>query len=223
MLALATLAIVGTAGAAFAVGRVSPAPATFTMTEGSGVPQTVTFTLQEPIIAMSPNPHVTLSFTIDDPARISLSPPTLDWDASQWPEPRTLQVTALHDGIDDASDTVTVHVLTTSASEFYDGYTTAFTVTLVDPDAPPPTTTTTTTTAAPTSTTAATTPTTATPSSAAPGDAAGAGTQPQLAMTGATTARSTLVGAACVAGGALLLAGAARSRHRRPGGARRHP
>jgi hypothetical protein len=48
------------------------------------------FQLEEPIIALTPDPHVTLTFTIDDPSRVSISPSTLDWATTEWPVPSIL-------------------------------------------------------------------------------------------------------------------------------------
>jgi hypothetical protein len=207
--------VVALPGVAFAAGKVSPAPQTFGVTEGNV--QDVVFTLDAPIIGPGPGPaDVTLSFTPSDPSRISVSPSTLHWDASEWPQPRTLHVTAIHDGVHDASNTVTVQVLTTSASAYYSGYTTSITATIGDIDPAP--TTTTVTTAPPSTTTLARATTVVVtdvlPTTGAAGPPS-SGVRSQLAMTGAAAATSTLVGAACLAIGALLLAAARPGRRRR--------
>ena len=149
------------ASAAYAVGRVSPAPASSTVTEGQSYD--VVFTLDAPIIAISdPDPNVTLSLTPDDPSRLTLSPTTVEWDASEWFQPRTLHVTAVADGIHDLSNTDVVHVATTSESEYYSGFATSFTVNITDIDPAPTTTTTVAATTTPATTTLPTATTTRT-------------------------------------------------------------
>jgi hypothetical protein len=202
------------AGPAYAAGKVAPNPRTFTVSEG-GL-QNVVFTLDAPIIAMSPNPTVVLTFTIDDPTRLSLSPTTLVWQTTEWTQPRTLQVSALLDGIHDLSNSVTVHVTTASASAYYDNYTTSFTATITDID-PPPTTTTvattsTTTTPAVTTTTVAPTTTVVPRPTVSPTTAAVAptppstGVSPALADTGTDDTIPLSVGLLSVLAGALFLA-----------------
>lgn len=108
-----------TAGTAFAL-KVQPNPATLQLTEGAQT--TVQFTLDAPIIAATPNPNVTLDFTVDDPTRVSLDTSSVVWQDNEWPQIRTIHVTAIHDGVHDSNDTVTVHATATSASEYYDGF-----------------------------------------------------------------------------------------------------
>jgi hypothetical protein len=100
-----------------------------------------------------------LSFTVEDPSRVSLPVSSLVWQAAQWSQTRTLTVDALDDGVHDATDSVVVHFVATSVSEYYDNYAGSFTVTLTDVD-PAPTTTT-----RSTSTTTTTTVTTTIPTS----------------------------------------------------------
>jgi len=134
---LATFA--GVAGAS----KVNPSPVTVSVAEGSA--QVVTITLDEPIIAPGPDPAVaTLAFTVDDPSRVSLSTNSLVWAASEWAQSRQVTVTAIHDGVHNASPTVVVHGVVSSNSEYYNGFTTSITVSITDAD-PAPTTTTTTT------------------------------------------------------------------------------
>ena len=160
----------------------------------------------------SPDPNVTLTFTPADPSRLSFSPPTIEWTPSEWFQPRTLQVTAVHDGIHDVSNTDVVQVTTTSDAEYYSGFVTSFTVVITDID-PAPTTTTTTTTApttstttGPTSTTARTTSTTAravtttTVLAVAPGNGNGS-----LPATGAPVENAFVAGAVTLIAGLLLL------------------
>src|SRR4051812_46898094 len=85
----------GFAGTAFAADRVAANPNTFTLAEGASTD--VEFFLLEPIIALTPDPTVVLTFTVDDPSRISVSPDSLEWAASEWTQTRMLHVTAIHD------------------------------------------------------------------------------------------------------------------------------
>ena len=192
-------------GVAYAAGKVSPAPASSGVTEGQSYD--VDFTLNAPIIVPmgSPDPDVTLSFTPADPSRLSFSPSTIEWDPTQWFETRTLQVTAVHDGVYDASNTDVVQVTATSGSVYYNGYNTSFTVMITDIDPAPTTTTTappTTTTVAPTSTsTLPISTTTAAPPSAGDPTSTTAGTttsttRPSASTTGATTTTTAIGGAA---------------------------
>ena len=215
-------AIAVQAGVAFASGRVSPSPASSGVTEGQSY--NVVFTLDEPIIAPmgSPDPNVTLTFTPADPSRLSLSPPTIEWTPSEWFPPRTLQVTAVHDGIHDVSNTDVVQVTTTSGSEYYSGFVTSFTVVITDVD-PTPTTTTTTTTATttasttgPTSTTARTTSTTTRAVTTTTVLAVDPGTG-SLPATGAPIENAFVAGVVTLIAGLLLLRPRrARSRARPP-------
>ena len=132
-----------TAGTAFAL-KVQPNAATVHLTEGTET--TVQFTLDEPIIAPTPSPNVTLDFTVDDPTRVSLDTSSLVWQDNEWFQTRTIYVTAIHDGVHDSSGTVTVHATATSASEYYNGFSTSFTVQITDIDPAPTTTSSSTTT-----------------------------------------------------------------------------
>ena len=235
--------IAAQAGVAYAAGKVSPSPASAGVTEGQSYD--VDFTLNAPIIVPmgSSDPDVTLSFTPTDPSRLSFSPSTIEWDPTQWFETRTLQVTAVHDGIYDASNTDVVQVTATSGPVYYNGYNTSFTATINDID-PVPTTTTTT---SPTTTAPATTPTTlpisttsAAPPTAGDPTTTTAGTttsttRPAVNTTGATTTttaiavlpdhgelpatgvpvENTLIGAGTLFGAGLLLLRPRRSRPRR--------
>ena len=216
-LSLAVLILVGGVaahtGVAYAAGRVSPSPATSGVTEGQSYD--VVFTLDAPIIAPmgDPNPSVTLTFTPQDPSRLSFSPPTIEWDASAWFQTRTLQVTAVHDGIHDASNVDVVQVTATSDAEYYSNYTTSFTVNITDIDPGPPTTTTTTTT--PSTTTSTAIPTTTslgagttimpTTTSTSTTLVAVAPDQGSLPATGAPLGSAAVVGGAFVVTGLLLI------------------
>ena len=232
LVALAALLFLGvSAGVAQASSKVGVSPAAFTLTEGTSTD--IQFTLDAPIIVpLGASPTVTLTFTPADPSRFTFSPSTIDWNANEWSQVRTLHVTAVLDGIYDASNTDVVNVATASGALYYNGFTTSFTVTLNDVDPPPTTTTvlatttvpaTPTTTAASTTTTAqtpphaATTTSTTTPAPVPPTTAISVDpAHQQLPATGAPLAAETLLGAATTAAGLALTARVRRRRTRAP-------
>jgi hypothetical protein len=126
--------------------------ATVDLTEGAS--HDINFQLDAPIIGPLPGASVTVDLTVDDPSRVTLSAASLHWANAEWPQIRTETVTALHDGVHDATNTVVVHFTATSEAAYYDGFTGSFTVNLTDID-PAPTTTTSTTTLPTTTTTSA--------------------------------------------------------------------
>ncbi len=199
------------AGAAYAL-KVSPAPNPLVLQEGDS--QTVSLVLDAPIIAPGPdpNPTVVVTFTVDDPSRVSLSAPSVTWTAAEWPQSRSITVTALHDGVHDSTNTVVVHAVAASAAAYYNGFATTFTVSIADVDPAP---TTTTTSAAPASTIATTTSTP--PSSSTTTVGASTTVSPSRAVaalpnTGAASQFPILVGALSIAFGATLLLGRRASR-----------
>ncbi len=194
-------------GAAYAQ-KIGPSANPLTLTEGQS--QGVQFVLDEPIIAPSPNPDVTINFTVDDPSRVSLSNASLEWPYNEWYQPRSLTVSALHDGVHDVANTVVVHFVAVSASQYFNGYSGSLSVTINDID-PAPTTTTaptasTTVSSSTTSTAASTTSTTVARSTSSvatdPSTTIAKVVVGELPRTGST---STVP----VAGGALLAAGSA--------------
>jgi len=174
--------------------KVGPNPSSLSLTEGDS--QLVTFRLDAPIIAITPNPDVTVNFTVDDPTRVTLSVDSLVWPANEWSQMRSLTVNALEDGVHNDTNTVTVHYIATSASEYYNNFSGSLSVTLADLD-PAPTTTTiapsTTSTVAPTTTAVVVAPS-STSSTPAP-----------LPRTG-TTSNAGLVGLLFVGAGSTTLA-----------------
>ena len=158
---------IGAAGAS----KVDPSPMTVSVAEGSS--QVVTITLDQPIIAPGPDPAlVTLAFTVADPSRVSLSTSSLAWTGSEWTQSRQLTVTAIRDGVHNASTTVVVNGVVSSNSAYYDGFATSFTVSIRDADPAPTTTTTTTTTPTTTTTTPTSTASTQPPTTTAASPAA---------------------------------------------------
>jgi hypothetical protein len=126
------LALASPAGAA----KINPAPVTNTVAEGASYD--VAFLLMQPIIAPVGVGTVVVTFTVGDPSRVALSVPSVQWAATDWFQSRTVTVTALADGVFNATSDVVVSGATTSNSLFYDGFATAFTVSIVDADPPPP-------------------------------------------------------------------------------------
>lgn len=166
---LAMVLLATSQAASAAPGRVAADPSPVTIPEGATA--SITVTLDQPIIAATPDPEVVLDLTIGDPARVALSTNQLVFAATEWRTPKTLTVTALDNAIHDLTPAVTVTGLVSSASEYYNRYRVTITVNIVDND-PVPTTTT-----PPTSTTPATSTTTpavapaATPPATPPADA----------------------------------------------------
>ena len=212
-IAISVVAFLALSGTAFAQ-KIGPSPATVSVTEGQS--HDVDFQLDAPIITPvgSPDPDVTINFTVGDPSRVSLSSSSLEWDPSAWTQTRTVTVNALHDGVHDASNSVAVQFDTVSGAAYYNNYSGSFTVDITDIDPPPATTTTPTTivsppTTAPTSTSTSTgaSTSTATPTTTGPGEsavAANSGSDDELPPTG-TTNSLAFGGAALLAIGALLL------------------
>ncbi|HEY1741463.1 MAG TPA: hypothetical protein VGI86_22305, partial [Acidimicrobiia bacterium] len=114
-------------GIAFAQ-KIAPSPTTVSVTEGQS--HDVNFQLDEPIITppSSPDPDVTINFTVADPSRVSLSSNSLEWDPSAWTQTRTVTVNALHDGIHDSTNSVVVQFDAVSDSAYYGGFSGSFTV-----------------------------------------------------------------------------------------------
>ncbi len=135
---LSVAAVLFVAEPAFA-GKIDPTPTSFAIDEGTT--QDVDFVLDEPIIAISGDTGVTLSFTADDPSRVSFSPSTLRWEQAEWAQHRVVTVTAVADGTHNDTNTVVVTAEAATGSEYYYNYQTTFTLTLADLD-PAPTTTT---------------------------------------------------------------------------------
>jgi hypothetical protein len=203
---IAEFAVVGAAESSSATPpKIAPNPSAVTLTEGQS--HDVQFTLDAPIIApVGGTPDVTINFTVSDPSRVTLSANSLTWTAPEWFQVRTLTLHALHDGVHDASNSVTLQYVAVSDSAYYTGFTGAVTVTINDIDAAPTTTTTTTTST--TSTTVATTTSTAAAVASKPATTISGGEMPR---TGTTPLNGAIIGIALLAIGATLLT-AARGR-----------
>jgi hypothetical protein len=182
--------------------KVNPTPLTNAVAEGSSY--SVVFHLDQPILAPTPNPTVVVTLTVADPSRVSLSTSSLEWDAADWFQTRTVTVNVLADGVHNLSNDVVVSGATTSGAPYYNGFNTSFNVSITDAD-PAPTTT---TTSPPTSTTISAAPPAAVPIAVSP--AADVATAPQddgggLARTGASSAAGIVVGSVLVLVGLVFL------------------
>lgn len=206
---IAVFAVVAAAESSSATSpKIAPNPSAVTLTEGQS--HDVQFTLDAPIIApVGRTPDVTINFTVSDPSRVTLSANSLTWTAPEWFQVRTLTLHALHDGVHDASNSVTLQYVAVSDSAYYSGFTGAVTVTINDIDAAT-TTTTTTATSSTTSTTVATTTSTAAAVASKPATTISGGEMPR---TGTTPLNGAILGIALLAIGAALLT-AARARRR---------
>ena len=96
----------------------------------------VQFMLTQPIIDPAPdfNAPVDINFVVGDPSRVQLSSSTLAWTPSEWAQPKTLNITALDDGVHNATADVTVDGTVTAASPFYDGLIVSVTAHITDID-----------------------------------------------------------------------------------------
>ena len=135
--------------------KVAPSPTSSTIIEGGQ--QVVSFTLDEPILAPPPDPaYVTLIITPSSPSRVSLSSTTLTWSSSEWFASKTITISAVNDALDNGDAAVTFSVLADSNSEYYQGYSNTFTITVLDNDDPSPVVVADQTTSSPTATLAET-------------------------------------------------------------------
>ncbi len=115
--------------------KVNVNPSTKTLTEGQS--QVMTVTLDEPILAASGVPQVSLH--ISDPSgRLSFSPANLIIPAGEWAMSHTFSITAIDNALDDGDATPALLITNDSNSEYYAGFIPSFTVNVVDNDDPAP-------------------------------------------------------------------------------------
>jgi hypothetical protein len=214
--AIAAVCVVQVGGIAGAQSKVVVTPVAVALTEGQT--QVVELRLSQPLLAPPPDAAVlSFSFSVSDPARVSLSTPTVSWAASEWAQTRSVTVTALADGVHNPSNTVEITASASTTAPFYAGVALRVVVSLDDVDPEPSTTLPTTSTTL--SGTASPTTASIAPGSAAPAvDDRPAGPsatsvapdvadEAELALTGAPASSAPLA----VLGAALLLAGVAVS------------
>lgn len=113
--------------------KVNLAPASFTLMEGTS--QTVTITLDEPIISSDPDQNfVTLSFNAGTSGRLLITPSVTTVPAAEWAQPHTFIVTAVDDGLVNGDADISVAMTTGGGSEYYNGFARTIAVHVVDND-----------------------------------------------------------------------------------------
>ena len=116
---------------ALAAGRVSLTPASLTLAETQST--TVQVRLDNPIVGPGPDPaFFHLNLTSSDPSRVSITPNPVDYTSADWFATKTFTVTALDDGVHNASNNVTISFLVDSDSEYYKNYSGNFVVSITD-------------------------------------------------------------------------------------------
>ncbi|MEI8224162.1 MAG: peptidoglycan-binding domain-containing protein [bacterium] len=122
-------------------GRVSLTPQTTTL-QNNGDSQTITISLDNPIIAPSESGvgQVTLRFSPSDP-RVTVSPKKVIFLQNEWSQQKTITLTKVGNAVEGGPNTVTVRMTTTSNSEYYNLFQNNISVTLSGPvdSAPVPT------------------------------------------------------------------------------------
>lgn len=158
--ALAAAALMLTATAA-AAQKVSTSPTGASVVEGAT--RTYELRLSQPIIFPGGVPpeqqSVTLALTADLPDRVTASPASVSWGASEWSQTRTVDIAATANAVTGDSAPVVLSGTVVSGAPYYANYHVQFTVQVVDASpvatttsGPAATTTTSTTAPAPTTT-----------------------------------------------------------------------
>jgi len=115
----------------FAASRVSLAPASLTLAETQST--TVQVSLDSPIVSPGPDPaFFHLNLTSSDPTRVSITPNPVEYTSADWFATKTFTVTALDDGVHNASSNVTISFLVDSDSEYYDQFSGNFVLSITD-------------------------------------------------------------------------------------------
>jgi len=129
------LCLVFPSASAFASGKISASPNPITLNEGSS--QTVTISLNAPIISGSGTPYLNINFTSSDPSHVSFSPSTVAYSASDWSQNQTLIVNTVDDGIYNNGEYVTITATADSNSVYYEGFVVTIPLTINNIDLPP--------------------------------------------------------------------------------------
>jgi hypothetical protein len=117
-----------------AASRISGSPSSVTIDEG--VSQTVSISLDEPIICAGMGTcQVSLSFTSSD-SRISTSPLPLLFAAGEWNTPKTLTISVSNDNLATGNKSTSVSATAVSGSEYYNGYVVTIPLTITDVGVP---------------------------------------------------------------------------------------
>lgn len=125
---------------AFATGgKISSNNAAVSINPGNG--ENATITLDAPMVCPQGTLvcQVTIDFSNAFPAGITVNPSSITWDASQWSEPRTLNLAVDLGSTLTLGSSFTSTATATSASEYYNGYLMDEVITIPDPNAPTPT------------------------------------------------------------------------------------
>ncbi|MCX6727551.1 MAG: hypothetical protein NTX11_01935 [Candidatus Saccharibacteria bacterium] len=116
---------------AFAAGKVSLTPGSLSLTETHST--SVQVRLDNPIIGPGPDPaFFHLNLTSSDPSRVSITPNPIDYTSADWFSIKTFTVTALNDGVHNASNNVTISFLVDSDSVYYKNYSGNFVISITD-------------------------------------------------------------------------------------------
>lgn len=126
---LILLGIVGAGARAYSMAAITFSKHIMTF-EKNGDNQVIEVSLAEPLISASGTAIATISFSNTD-SRISVQPNQLVFTGSNWWQHQSITVTKIANATSGGNNTITVPILTTSNSEFYDKYKDALEVTLV--------------------------------------------------------------------------------------------
>jgi len=118
-----------------AVARISSAPTTLTLPEGSSAITTIA--LDEPIVCPGLPCQVSLTFRSSDPSLVTFSPSTLTWLSTDWSQTRTLTVSALADQKYRGNQSISVSATAVSTSAYYSGFVLNIPVSTIESDRSP--------------------------------------------------------------------------------------
>lgn len=151
------LSLVAMTAPAHAAGKISMTPTGLNLVETQST--SVEVKLDAPLVGPG-TPYLHINITASDPSRVSIDSTPVDYAPLEWSQAKHFTITALDDGVHNASNTVTITFTADSSSLYYNLYTGSFVLSLTDINpAPDPVPTTTTTSAVQTTTTStATTP-----------------------------------------------------------------
>lgn len=123
------LSMISMTSPAYAVDKVILTPTATVLSETQST--TVQVQLAEPIAGPG-STFVDVNITASDPSRVSISPNPVEYTVGDWFQTKTFTITALDDGIHNASNTVTISFLIDSDSEFYAAYNGSFVLSITD-------------------------------------------------------------------------------------------
>lgn len=119
-----------------AASKVTLTPAGNSLIEGQST--AVQVNLDEPIIGPGPGPaYLHINLTSSDPSRVAIDPNPVEYTQVEWSQAKIFTVTALLDNKHNTGDSVTVSFTIDSDSEFYDGFSGNFVLSITDVDPAP--------------------------------------------------------------------------------------